>query len=243
MSSRISRVLLACLCALAVTACAPQLERTTQPTPARPPGFPEAFYKAASAKGEPVFAIDSPNSQRLEIRVYREGSLASLGHDHVVSARDVRGYALIPQDRSLARVDVYLPVDSLVVDRPGVGVKAGVAGDLSQEDIDATRHHMLENVLASARYPFVVIHGVCRKDTRMCEMLDARITLHGVTRTVEIPIELELGKDRMLVSGHFSVLHSDFGMVPYSILGGALRVKDRIDVKFGFEASRIKSGR
>ncbi len=243
MSSWISRVLLACLCALAVTACAPQLERTAPPAPARPPGFPDEFYKAASAKGEPVFAIDSPDSQRLEIRVYREGSLASLGHDHVVSARDVHGYALVPRDRSLARVDVYLPVDALVVDGPGAGAKAGIAGDLSQEDIDATRRHMLEDVLASARYPFVVIHGVCRKGTPLCETLDARITLHGVTRTVEIPIQLELGNDRMLVSGHFSVLHSDFGMTPYSILGGALRVKDRIDVKFGFQASRIKSGR
>ncbi len=240
MSSRISRVLLACLCALAVTACAPHLERPAHLTPARPPGFPEEFYKAASANGEPVFAIDSPDSQRLEIRVYREGSLASLGHDHVVSARDVHGYALIPRDRSLARVDVYLPVDSLVVDGPGVGAKAGIASDLSPEDIDATRRHMLENVLASAQYPFVVIHGVCRTGTPWCETLDARITLHGVvTRAVEIPVRLDLDSGRLLVSGHFSVLHSDFGMTPYSILGGALRVKDRIDVKFRFEASRI----
>ncbi|MHB8667271.1 MAG: YceI family protein [Burkholderiales bacterium] len=236
-------MLLACLWALAVTACAPQQERPVPPTPARPPGFPEAFYKAASAKGEPVFAIESPDSQRLEIRVYRAGSLASLGHDHVVSARDVHGYALIPRDRSLARVDVYLPVDSMVVDRPGAGAEAADASDLSQQDIDATRRHMLEDVLASARYPFVVIHGVCRKGAPLCATLDAGITLHGVTRTVAIPIRLELGSGRLLVSGHFSVLQSDFGMTPYSILGGALRVKDRIDVKFGFEASRINSGR
>jgi hypothetical protein len=56
---------------------------------------------------------------------------------------------------------------------------------------------------------------------------------------VEIPVRLDLGSNRLLVSGHFSVLHSDFGMSPYSILGGALRVKDRIDVKFRFEASRV----
>lgn len=239
MSPHISRVVLVCLCALAVTACAPHLERPAHLTPARPPGFPEAYYKAASANGEPVFAIDSPDSQRLEIHVYREGSLASLGHDHVVSARDVHGYALIPRDRSPARVDVYLPVDSLVVDRPGAGAEAGGASDLSQADIDATRRHMLENVLASAQYPFVVIHGVCRTGTPWCTTLDARITLHGVTRALEIPVRPDLGSGRLLVSGHFSVLHSDFGMTPYSILGGALRVKDRIDVKFRFEASRI----
>lgn len=239
MSPRISRVVPACLCALMVTACAPRLERTTQLTPARPPGFPEEFYKAASANGEPVFAIDSPDSQRLEIRVYREGSLTSLGHDHVVSARDVHGYALVPRDSARARVDVYLPVDSLVVDSPGAGAKAGVASDLSPEDIDATRRHMLEDVLASGQYPFVVIHGVCLDGRPLCKTLDARITLHGVTRAVQIPVQLELGSDRMLVSGSFSVLHSDFGMTPYSILGGALRVKNRIDVKFRLEASRI----
>lgn len=236
MSPRIPRAALGCLCALAVTACAPHLERSTRPTPVRPPGFPEEFYKAASAKGEPVFAIDSTDSQRLEIRVYREGSLASLGHDHVVSARDVRGYALVPRDRSQARADVYLPVESLLVDAPEAAAEAGIASNLSQEDIDATRRHMLEDVLASAQYPFLLIHGVCRTGTPRCETLDARITLHGVTRALEIPVELESGSNRLVVSGHFSVLHSDFGMTPYSILGGAMRVKNRIDVKFRFEA-------
>ncbi len=139
----------------------------------------------------------------------------------MVSARDENGYALIPRDRSLVRVDVYLPVDSLVIDRPGIGAEAGVASGLSPEDIDATRRHMLENVLASAQYPFVVIHGVCRTGTPWCKTLDARITLHGVTRAVEIPVRLDLGSNRLLVSGHFSVLHSDFGMVPYKYPRGS----------------------
>ena len=230
---------LACLCALALSACAPHLVRPPQAAPAGPAGFPGEFYEAAGANGEPVFAIGFPDAQRLEMRVYREGSLASLGHDHVVSGREVHGYALVPRDGSPARTDVYLPVDSLVVDAPQVGAEQGNASGLSQEDIDATRRHMLEDVLVSASYPFVLIQGVCRTGTPLCDTLDARITLHGVTRALEIPVELQLGGDRLVASGHFSVLHSDFGMRPYSVLGGALRVKDRIDVRFRLEATRV----
>lgn len=239
MPPRMAKAALGCLCALAVTACAPRVERAAQPAPARPPGFPEEFYQAARANGERVYSIDSAAAQRLAIRVYREGSLASLGHDHVVSGRSVHGYALVPRDRSPARVDVYLRVDSLLVDAPGAAAAAGSAGNLSAEDIDATRRHMLEDVLESARYPFILIHGICPRGAPDCSTLDARITLHGVTRALEIPIGIESGGDRLLVRGRFSVRHSDFGMTPYSILGGALRVKDRIDVTFRLEASRM----
>jgi hypothetical protein len=45
---------------------------------------------------------------------------------------------------------------------------------------------------------------------------------------------------RATVTGHFSVLQSEFGMTPYSVLGGALRVQDWIDVDFALHARAIR---
>jgi hypothetical protein len=168
--------------------------------------------------------------------VYREGSLAFLGHDHVISGRQVHGYAHVPRDRTQARTDIYLPLDTLIVDEPDLRAEAGFTSEISQEDIEATRRRMLDEVLESARYPFVVIHGVCATGAPPCGALEARVALRGVTRAMRIPIELRSENDRLVVSGRFSVRHSDFGMTPFSALGGALRVADRIDVIFRLEA-------
>jgi hypothetical protein len=230
------RTTILCLWALVLAGCVPYPERPSPPPEARPSGFPDDFYKAASERGEPVFVIVPSESPSVLIRVYREGALAFLGHDHVVSGRQVHGYARISQNLSQARTDVYLPVDSLIVDEPGPRAEAGFTSEISQEDIAATRRRMLDEVLDSAQYPFILIHGVCAADAPSCGALDARITLRGVTRAVRIPIELRSENDRLVVSGRFSIQHSDFGMTPFSALGGSLRVADRIDVEFRLEA-------
>lgn len=228
--------MIACLCALVVAGCAPYPERPGLAREERPAEFPDPYYRAASERGESVFIIVPSESPGVLIRVYREGSLALLGHDHVVSGRQVHGYVHVPRDLSRARTDIYLPVDSLIVDEPDLRAEAGFTSEISQEDIEATRRRMLDEVLDSARYPFVLIHGVCAADAPPCRTLEAHVTLHGVTRAMRVPIELRSENNRLVVSGRFSVRHSDFGMTPFSALGGALRVADRIDVDFRLEA-------
>jgi hypothetical protein len=40
----------------------------------------------------------------------------------------------------------------------------------------------------------------------------------------------------MMVSGTMHFNQSDFGIVPYSVLNGALRVQDRLDLRFRIDA-------
>jgi hypothetical protein len=63
-----------------------------------------------------------------------------------------------------------------------------------------------------------------------------------VTHSIEVPVALRMDGGRATVTGHFSVLQSEFGMTPYSALGGALRVQDRIDVDFALHARAIHPG-
>jgi len=241
MPLRTFRVALVCLCVLTVIGCAPQPGREVAPVPATPANLPEGFYRSASAKGEPVFMIDSSKPQSVLIRVYREGPLSRLGHDHVVAARQVRGYVLVPRDHAQARTDLYLSVGSLLVDDARDRAEAGFTTRITQADIEGTRRHMLDAVLESAQFPFVILSGVCVSDMPLCGTLDTRITLHGVTRTISVPIVVQSDSARLVVSGHLSVLLTDFGMTPYSVLGGALRVSDRVDVDFRLEARPMRA--
>src|SRR5882672_6908812 len=93
-----------------LAACAPQIRPI--PDEARreaPAEFPQKYYEEAVAQGEPVFRIDAERSL-VVIEVRRGGSLARLGHDHVVAARNITGY-IAPE---AGRADLYVALDDLI---------------------------------------------------------------------------------------------------------------------------------
>jgi polyisoprenoid-binding protein YceI len=58
------------------------------------------------------------------------------------------------------------------------------------------------------------------------------ITLHGTTRTFEVPARIETTPNEIVVSGQMHFNQTDFGIVPFSVLNGALQVQDRLDMRF-----------
>lgn len=192
---------------------------------ATPPGFPGAHYRTAAASGKAVYEVD-PAASLLVIEVRRSGSLARLGHDHVVSSRAVRGF-LSPAE---GRADGYVPVARLEVDEPGLRTEAGFDTVPSPSDVAATRSNMLDYVLEAERHPFVLIH-VDRADPA-ARTTGVDLTLRGVRRRIDVPVRIERDGERIVVTGSATILQSDFGIVPYSILGGAIAVRDRVDLRF-----------
>ena len=84
---------LVCLVVL-LAACVPQIRETApEPKPAMrqaPANFPRSDYERAAAQGKPVYRID-PARSLVSITVRRGGSLARMGHDHVVASHAVQG--------------------------------------------------------------------------------------------------------------------------------------------------------
>jgi hypothetical protein len=236
MRARFAPALLVCL--LAACATAPEVTAPTE-SPAQPPNFPAAFYIDAAARGEPVYRVNSEGSQ-VVVRVYRAGSLARFGHDHVIAGRDVRGYALWPKDFRKARADVYVAVDTFSVDEPALRARAGLETQPSQSDIEGTRRNM-RKVLDAETYPFVVLHLVpAAAEQPPPLVLLADVTLHGATRRVSIPADIEISNGPTLyVRGRFSVNQTDFGIKPYSLMGGALQVQDKVDIEFDLTLSPL----
>jgi polyisoprenoid-binding protein YceI len=65
------------------------------------------------------------------------------------------------------------------------------------------------------------------------------ITLHGVTRSMPIPLAVDAEPGEWIVSGAFRLNQTDFGIVPLSLLGGAIEVQDAIDLRFRIRAVRM----
>ena len=58
------------------------------------------------------------------------------------------------------------------------------------------------------------------------------LDLHGVTRSVTLPLRVELAADALTATGKTTLRHSDFGMKPVSAGGGTVKVKNEIGVDF-----------
>lgn len=225
----------AAVLAALIAACAQQV-RETAPEPAArqaPENFPRSAYEQALAQGKPVYRVD-PARSLVVITVRRGGSLARFGHDHVVASHEVEGY-ISPDE---GRADLYVPLNELAVDEPALRAEAGLDTQPSASDIAGTRANMLNKVLEAQKFPFALI-GVRGVDKRpMGVRLSIAITLHGVTRALAVPAQIETGGDEMSVSGLLEFNQSDFGIVPFSILGGAIQVQDRVSLRFRIRARR-----
>jgi polyisoprenoid-binding protein YceI len=64
------------------------------------------------------------------------------------------------------------------------------------------------------------------------------IELHGKTFTYPIKVLFTKNLDTLQIKGNFSMKQSDFGIQPYSALGGVLAVQDEIKVTFDLIANK-----
>ena len=222
--------LLAASCGF-LAACAP-----TVPAPAEiaslPADFPASHYRQAEARGERVLRID-PQRSLVVVEVRRAGALARLGHDHVVASHDVEGFLALAEGRA----DMYVALDRLAVDEPALRSEAGFDTQPTSDAVAGTRRNMLEKVLGTERFPFALIR-VARADAGRPD-LSVAITLHGATRAFEIPAQIETLPRGIAVSGRMTFKQTDFGIAPFSVFGGALRVEDRLDLRFRILATEI----
>ncbi len=218
-----STFLLACA---VLAACTPLPPAPAQaPTPAAPAALP-----AWQRQGVQLLHI-APEESLLTITVRRGGALARLGHDHVIASRTLQG-VVTPAP---GRAQFQFRLDQMSVDEEGLRQAAGLTTTPSADAIAGTRHNMLVRVLDAERYPWVSIEARRTGDN---EVFEADITLHGVTRTVQLPVRVEQAADGrgLQASGSLLLKQSDFGIVPFAILGGAMAVQDQMELAFRITA-------
>lgn len=179
-----------------------------------------------------------PEHSLVRIRVYRAGTLARLGHNHLIAVRELHGWWRQGGDGA-GRGDLWFAVDRLTVDEPALRRAAGgdFAAPQAPDAIAATRDNMLgERVLAADGHPLVTVAARYRPASGSAEL---RIRLRGVERRYRVPVELSERGRRQQLRGELALRLSDFGLEPFSTLGGALRVADELRINFRVEAEAV----
>lgn len=197
------------------------------------PGF-------ATAQTATTYVID-PAQSSVYWQVYSAGTLASLGHNHVVSAPALRGEVTVEPNLADSSLLIEMEVADLVVDDPDLRAQLGddFASVPSENDKAGTRRNMLsERLLNGERYPLMRIRGSALSSSGDTHRLTLAVDIAGQTVELSAPVNLTVGDDRLLAEGTFQLTHADLGLRPFSALMGALKVAEEIDFKYRIDALR-----
>lgn len=137
-----------------------------------------------------------------------------------------------------ARTTFRFRLDAMTVDETDLRKEAGLTSTPTVDAIAGTRHNMLVKVLDAERYPEVLVEAQAALDDKANGQttLNTAITLHGVAHRYTIPAALTRSPGRITASGALLLKQTDFGITPFSVLGGALAVEDQLELQFTVSA-------
>jgi hypothetical protein len=192
-----------------------------------------------AVKGPPSHRID-PARSSARIYVYRAGMMSNLGHNHIVLARAIHGELWLQATPVDSAFHLSLPVDSLVVDPPELRAQAGAefSTQPTAADIEGTRRNMLgEKVLNAERYPEIEIwsqeiYGSGDKLTA-----DIIVAVGGKLSVIAMPLTLGMTGETITASGKSSLNQTDIGITPFSIMMGAIAVRDELEIEYTVTAT------
>ncbi|HWM70960.1 MAG TPA: YceI family protein [Steroidobacteraceae bacterium] len=202
---------------------------------APPAGSPQAQRH----EGRP-FDVASRESL-LTILAFRGGTLAKVGHNHVIASHDVSGTFYVPDDVSHSTFELHIPVAQLVIDEPDLRAKEGpdFPTDVPDSAKESTRRNMLsEALLNGTQYPDITLVSQHIDAAAPGSQIraDVQVSVRGQTHTVSVPVVYSLVNGELTASGDLPLKQSDLGLTPFSALLGALAVQDEMRVRFRFVA-------
>jgi len=206
------------------------------------PYDPSLAAEAPPAPGTQRHRID-PAESLLAIVVRRGGALALIGHNHVVASHDLSGYIDLAAPPAASTLAMRIPVATLAVDEPDLraGRGAEFEGVVPDNARAGTRENMLgEELLDATRYPEIVVRGITLGGGPENFAAQVELTVRAQRTTIKLPVRLApAAAGTLRVSARFPVAQSALGLTPYSVMLGALRVEDLLEVELGLTARRV----
>jgi polyisoprenoid-binding protein YceI len=181
----------------------------------------------------------------VRVLVYRDGPMGHLGHNHVIAVRSLSGTVALAGDVEQSRFELSFPVDGLSVDEASLRAEEGAdfSTTLDEAAIAGTREHMLGIALLNATsYPTIHLQSQQLRQAADGVHITTAMTVRTVTAEVDVPVNnWHADGHELQISGEFDLTHAQLGLTPYSVALGALRVAERMHVRYRLVASRVTS--
>ncbi len=202
------------------------------------PAAPVAAAPPAPAEKAEAWQV---TGSRLEVRVYRDGPMQKLGHNHLITSHQLAGEIELREPLATSRFALRLPLESLEVDDPEARARAGgeFAAPVPEKDRDATRTNMLgEKLLNVKRQGEILLTAESVTGGPGGYQAQVRVSLAGTEHVLAVPFTLTVEGAHLVAHAKFHLKHADLGLVPFNVALGALKVRDDFEVDLTVEAGR-----
>lgn len=194
-----------------------------------------AILAAIAAAQEPAELVIDPGQTTITLHVGRAGVFGFAGHDHEVVVPAVQGQI------RLDRPDVSRSTVSATFD--ATALKVTGKGEPPEDVPEVQRVMLSDRVLDVQRHPTITFQSrqvsiLKQSANQMTLRITGDLTLHGVTRPLDVPVTVQLTPNGLRASGKTTVQQSQFGIRPVTAGVGTVRVKDEVEVMFSITATR-----
>lgn len=219
------RWLLPLILSVMVAAC--QYIAPQQPTP--PTELPALDHSNAQ-----LYRID-PQRSVIQLKVYRDGLLARLGHNHVIRATTISGAVYRREDLGRSGFELSFPVAALVIDRAEDRQRAGAdfPGEIPPAHIEGTRNNMLgEQLLQGDNFPTIEIRSLDMQGHLPTPTWRVAVRVRDHVSELRVPVQIVSSGHQLTLQGAVKLSQHQLGLAPFCVLGGKLCVRDDIDAEF-----------
>ena len=170
------------------------------------------------------WSID-PAAGELRIRTGVAGRAAKMGHRLTIAMQSWDATVRWAGDKPKS-AELTVAVDSLAVISGEGGIKP-----LAGPEKSVARSNALKS-LDAKKFPQIrfVADGIAKTEDGY--RLTGTTEIHGTTRPQVVDLTVEDRGDTWVLSTQVSITQSDFGVKPYSLFMGSLRVADEVTVEF-----------
>jgi YceI-like domain len=212
----------------------------SRPEPApQPPAAPVEQPAPAQAVSGREFQVVTAESE-VRILVYRSGSLAKLGHNHVITSHDLSGTVTLPDELTQAQFEIVMPVAPLAVDEPEKRAEEGAefATLVSDDAREGTHRNMMKpEVLDGEHFPAITLRSQSITGANGDFDVSFEIDVRGQKHVLTAPVHIEELGDRLTAHGEMTVKQTDLGITPFTAAMGALAIRDEIRIRFDIHAA------
>jgi polyisoprenoid-binding protein YceI len=183
-----------------------------------------------------------PSTGYFRVIVMKEGLLGGLGHDHVLDVVNAKAKAAIGE--SSGAVHVEINAAGVEIDQAASRAEEGFRKPIAAGDLEKIRSNMRGPKGLDVRaHPFIKFDSTAIEpsDIKGVWMVTGAFSLHGATGTLDFPVTLTPRQGGWWATGYVRVRPSEYGIKPFSVMGGLIRVQDEALVKFNLGLRSVGS--
>ncbi|MCA9136847.1 MAG: YceI family protein [Planctomycetales bacterium] len=196
------------------------------------------FSGPAQAAGQqPTRSAIGPGDVNTSVsRVYTFVDKTGLGHQHAIEGKLLSGRLMVGARENAGQL--VFDMRSFDADTTKARRFIGLEGTTSESTRTQVNDNMRgSDVLDVSRYPTatfdvvsVIATGRSGKQGPPVYSLSGTFTLHGVTKPLEVNVEIDQQQGWLHLRGSFSINQTNYGITPYSKAFGAIGVADQLRI-------------